>query len=457
MNRVAVPQAAAPTILPAAPARRIRRWPWALGAAVCVGVVVFSLWTARDASMARVESERALGRARDTLLDARIGLTAEGHRVARDHAELAARSRERDAVSAIVTVDRAGLAGASQELAGARQVEQDQNIRLLAITQCLGGARGALDATAFGDSVTATSRLQAVSAPCRLAISVGDPDAPLFGLDFADPYVLRVGTDYYAFATNAGGGAVQVIHSTDLANWTLSGSALGNLPVWAAKNSTWAPAVVARPGGYLLYYTVHEALTGRQCLSMAFGTAPGGPYIDSSSGPLECGTGGAIDPSPFVAADGRLYLLWKTEGPPRIWSRALTGDGRAFAGPAHLLASPTQRWEAGNVEAPAMLANGGATGCSSRATTGTAPATPRGSCTALRPSGRATTARETLLLASHDSVAGPGGGEVFQDAGGGWWLAYHAYRVPDIGYPNSRLFRLARLTFTPGGAPALPR
>ena len=64
---------------------------------------------------------------------------------------------------------------------------------------------------------------------------------------------------------------------------------------------------------------------------------------------------------------------------------------------------------------------------------------------------------QTLLLASHDSVAGPGGGEVFQDAGGGWWLAYHAYRVPDVGYPNSRLFRLARLTFTPGGAPALPR
>ena len=46
---------------------------------------------------------------------------------------------------------------------------------------------------------------------------------------------------------------------------------------------------------------------------------------------------------------------------------------------------------------------------------------------------------------------------MFQDAVGGWWLAYHAYRVPDVGYPNSRLFRIVRLTFTPAGAPALPR
>src|SRR3712207_4449542 len=66
--------------------------------------------------------------------------------------------------------------------------------------------------------------------------------------DFADPFVLRVGLDYLAFATGARGQNVQVARSRDLSSWTLLSDALPKLPAWAAQERglTWAPSVLQR-------------------------------------------------------------------------------------------------------------------------------------------------------------------------------------------------------------------
>src|SRR4051812_11765434 len=72
--------------------------------------------------------------------------------------------------------------------------------------------------------------------------------APPFEGDFADPFVLRAGGAYYAFATGARGGHLQLARSPDLASWTMLDEALPDLPAWAARGDglTWAPSVLAR-------------------------------------------------------------------------------------------------------------------------------------------------------------------------------------------------------------------
>src|SRR5690348_6215031 len=75
--------------------------------------------------------------------------------------------------------------------------------------------------------------------------------------DFADPFVLKAGGAYYAFATGAQGQHLQVARSGDLADWTPLHDPLPRLPAWARDDGglTWAPSVLARPDGYVLYYT----------------------------------------------------------------------------------------------------------------------------------------------------------------------------------------------------------
>jgi len=49
------------------------------------------------------------------------------------------------------------------------------------------------------------------------------------------------------------------------------------------------------------------------------------------------------------------------------------------------------------------------------------------------------------VLRSGDQLAGPGGAEVFRDARGAPWVAFHAYSEPNVGYPSSRYVHVARL------------
>ena len=280
-----------------------------------------------------------------------------------------------------------------------------------------------------------------------------------FPYDFADPYVLRAGGRYYAYSTNAGAGDMQVISSTDLKSWHLVGNALAALPDWAAPGATWAPAVVARGDHYVAYYTARERSSQLQCISRAVGPGPAGPFLDDSKQPLVCqrDQGGSIDPSPFLDGDGRLHLLWKSEGrggAPTLWSQEVAADGRSLTGKPASLLSVDRGWEGGVVEAPSMVWVDGhyvllysAANWSSRSYVAAYAmcAGPRGPCT--KP-------RDGRLLRSGAVLAGPGGAEAFHDARGGAWVAFHAYAEPDVGYPHSRYFHVARLRFA-GGRPTV--
>ena len=115
----------------------------------------------------------------------------------------------------------------------------------------------------------------------------------------------------------------------------------------------------------MLYYSALDGSTGDQCISDAVATQPQGPYIDSTQTPLVCqlDQGGSLDPSPYVSANGNMYLTWKSQGadgsPPTLWAQQMTPKGTALvAGSPSALLTPSQAWQGGVVEGPDMFVSG---------------------------------------------------------------------------------------------------
>ena len=238
------------------------------------------------------------------------------------------------------------------------------------------------------------------------------------------------------------------------------GSALPSLPAWAQSHYTWAPAVAMIGGSFVLYYAANVAGSGKECISVATATRPQGPFVDRSTAPLECqpALGGSIDPASFIDPNGGLYLLWKSGGPgsSKIWSEQLNGTGTAFAPGATptVLLTPGQPWEAGTVEAPDLVAAGGATSSSSRATTGTVRTTPWAWPPAAGRLGTCTDSSTSPILSSGPGVAGPGGESVFTDPSGAYFIAFHGWVPGAVGFPNSRDLYVLPLTVS-GPAPVV--
>jgi len=308
----------------------------------------------------------------------------------------------------------------------------------------------------------------AAFAPGPAAVEVG-------GRDFADPFVLLDGTTYYGFATGSDGEHLQVAKSSDLHGWSMLGDALPRLPNWASRASgfTWAPSVLKRDR-YVLYYSTREAASGIQCISRATSLVPGGPYDDDSSAPIVCQSSGessmcgSIDPSPFVDADGTAYLIWKSDengapcrAAPHLWSQRLRGDGLDVVGSPVALMVADRAWEGQLIEGPSMIRHDGAYYLFYSANWYDSARYAVGYATCAGPSGpclKRTT--EAPLLHSAGAALGPGGEELFADASGATWIAYHAWSAPNASYAEggSRSLRLAPVLFESGrpviGAPS---
>lgn len=257
--------------------------------------------------------------------------------------------------------------------------------------------------------------------------------------DFPDPYVLRVGSSYLAFATQTRDLDVQVMASPDLQNWTHLGNALAALPPWAESGRTWSPAVLARPHGYVLYYATRFAREGRQAISAAVSDRPEGPYVDRSSAPLvyQRSHGGSIDPDPFVDRDGRAYLVWKSddnaiEGRSSVWVRELRTDGLGFDGRPVRVLRHALVWERPLVEAPCLVRVGDAVHLLYSAGWWESPGYGVGHAVGAAPTGpfRVTTSTGPWLSGAN----GPGGQSVVEDAAGQLHLAYHGWLDGIVGY-----------------------
>jgi beta-xylosidase len=262
--------------------------------------------------------------------------------------------------------------------------------------------------------------------------------------DFADPFVLREGDSYYAYSTNTGTDNVPVLTAGGLFGTPSRHDVLPKLPAWSKPGMVWAPGLLQRPNGYVLYYTTEETSTGRECISYALGTKPGGPFVDSTPAPFICPAGGgAIDPNPFVDANGTVYLLWKnfigaTSDNPQtgVMAQQLSADGLTLVGAPQLLIGADQGWEAGVVEAPTMLGadgsyylfySGNDWNTASYAISYAVCTSPMGPCTKPNPG---------PWLTSSPTAQGPGSPSVFTDTKDATWLALHSWVGDKVGYPG---------------------
>ncbi|TML90553.1 MAG: glycoside hydrolase [Actinobacteria bacterium] len=270
--------------------------------------------------------------------------------------------------------------------------------------------------------------------------------------DFADPYVLRVGDTYYAYSTNTEHRRVPVLTSDGLFGTGRRSEALARLAPWSSPGRVWAPSVLVRPGGFVMYYSTRAPDPDRQCLSRAVGSNPKGPFVDNSAAPLVCPKDGAIDASPFVDADGRAVLIWKHAAPGMtgIVAQQLTPDGLGLVGPRRLLLRADQPWEGGNVEGPSMVAHAGRYYLFYSGNDFATANYAIGYATCETPFGPCRKAPGPWLGSSADAK-GPGGQEVFSDSAGRLWLALHAWIRGHVGYPGgARNLFVLPLTFVDG-------
>jgi len=342
-----------------------------------------------------------------------------------------------------------------QSLKTATQTGGLQSLDLAALQTCLAGVSSAVSAFAASNSQGAINSITGASSAC-LALD-GTGGGLVYPFDFPDPFVLTVGSEYFAFATNSAAGNIQIIQSSDLTHWTTLVEALPHVAAWAEPGATWAPSVLKQGSNYVLYYSALDGTTGEQCISEAVADQPQGPYVDSSTTPLVCqlDLGGSIDPSAFVGTDGTAYLTWKSQGatgqPPTIWSQPLTANGTALAaGSPSALLTPGQGWQGGVVEGPDMVVSGSQYLLFYSANNWQTAGYAIGVADCSGPLGPCTEPTSQPLLASDQSMSGPGGPSVFADAQGNLWLAFDAWLPGKVGYPNSRPLFLRRITVTAG-------
>jgi hypothetical protein len=282
--------------------------------------------------------------------------------------------------------------------------------------------------------------------------------SPAYAADAADPNVLYSAGTYYAFSTGTpAGNFIQAL--TDTSGSPASGwhpytggsgsSALPSPPSWETPNTQTSPGVFNYGGHWVMFYDAsvnpNPNDSGHSCISVATAATLSPPvFSDTSAGPLKCNdaAGGVLDPSPFVdPATGAAYLLWKSNdgggsaAPSQIWSAQLSADGTSIVGTPTVLLTvdqPLLPWET-TTDDPQMsfasgtynlLFSGGDFTTSSYNEALTTCSGPLGPC-----------AQPTApFLTTYGTAYGPGGGALFQDAQGNWWLGYAAWSMPCTSY-----------------------
>ena len=277
---------------------------------------------------------------------------------------------------------------------------------------------------------------------------------PVYDGSFADPQVIAVGNEYYAFATNGPLGNVQTLTSSDLVAWTPVGDALPVVPGWTSPGRVWAPEVAVHAADrYVMYYTSRDTAADRQAVGVAVASTPAGPYVDISMKPLisQADEGGSIDASPFQDSTGRRWLYWKNDGnaigvETWIYVSELSADGLTLIGPVHRMIKQTLEWEGDLVEAPYMVERNGKFHLfySGNAFDQATYAVGHALCESA--TGPCTKSGDPVLVTSKDA-AGPGHNMVIHK-GERDWFVYHAWSPDAIGLdPPGRTLWLSELTW----------
>ena len=132
---------------------------------------------------------------------------------------------------------------------------------------------------------------------------------PVYSKSFPDPFVLKLGGDYYAYCTGfaSDGTVFGVLHSRDLVSWTEVGGAME--PLENSPPYYWAPEVTYDNGKFYLYYSVGNEVLME--LRVAVSERPDGGFVDS--GRRLTREDFAIDAHVFIDDDETRYLFYATD------------------------------------------------------------------------------------------------------------------------------------------------
>jgi len=148
---------------------------------------------------------------------------------------------------------------------------------------------------------------------------------PVLFADYSDPDVIRAGDDFYLVASEFHFMGIQILHSRDLVNWTISGRLFDRLGIdskydemRAYAEGTWAPTLRYHQGRFLLYVcTPHEGLLRWSA--------------ERPEGPWTCDEVRRVDkwedPCPFWDEDGRAYLVHGVHGAGPLILHRMSDDG----------------------------------------------------------------------------------------------------------------------------------
>jgi beta-xylosidase len=425
-------------------------------AVLCAAALVAgALWTDVDAHTRTRDEEIALR-------SARVHLAALRRQVAATLTTRARTTTKRDELAAFIQVTLGRIWATNLSLNKADVAAYLEGADVNALETCLGGVQNALGAIGANDNVQATQDISAVSAACT-QLEGGISSGLVYPYNFSDPDVILVGSTYYAYATNSVSGNIQIIESANLTQWSAVGNALPQLPSWATAFYTWHPSVAFIGGKYDLYYAVDPTDSATECISVATSSSPAGPFVDTSTAPLECqpALGGAIDPDAFVDTSGSVYLLWKSgaAGSARLWAQQLDPSGVTFAAgsTATGILVPDQSWEGGNIEAPDMVETGGRYLLFYSGNDWDSANYAVGVAVCAGPLGPCSDASASPILASGGGVSGPGAESVFADTDGDSWIAFDGWNPSAVGGSNNRALYIRSIDLsglpTVGGPP----
>ena len=314
---------------------------------------------------------------------------------------------------------------------------------------------------------------------------------PVFEPDLPDPSVVQdVATgEWYGFGTTDYWGQststlhiLPIVESPDLVHWTFVRNTFSpqgttpapgspTEPAWAGSVFLWSPEVHYIDGQYVMYYAASSTAAGGSAIGVATAPSPAGPWQDSG-GPLVAprpdGQGGylsTIDPDEIQAPSGQRYLYYGsfTGG---IWVVPLEPDGLSTEPGANAVqVAASGRYEGTSVVYHAgyyyLFASSG--GCCSGPVSGyeevvgrsTSPLGPFVDRLGIPLTGGGGT---IVLAANGNGFVGPGGGTVFQDSAGRYWLVFHVISEQDPYLPSGatkRPLALEPIEWGPDGWPAV--
>ncbi len=133
----------------------------------------------------------------------------------------------------------------------------------------------------------------------------------------ADPTVIKVGGEFFAFGTEDNWGEeggyhlVPVIKSNDLVHWKLVGNSMAEKPEWKDRGGIWAPDVTQVGNQFFMYYSFSTWGDANPGIGLAISERPEGPYLDQGAvfTSEQIGVANSIDPFYFEENDQK-YLIW---------------------------------------------------------------------------------------------------------------------------------------------------